>query len=173
MLLKNTQKKMLKYTTSRVVFREIPDEITLAINISGCPIHCPDCHSKELWEDIGTNLSERALNKLIVENPGITCVAFMGGDNNPEEIKLLSKFIKINYPKLKIAWYSGRDIVPSDYFNYLNYLKLGPYISSKGPLDNPNTNQRLYKLSNKVILTSEGKPMKLMEDITDKFWNKS
>jgi len=39
---------MLKYTTAQVVFSEIPDEITLAINLSNCPIHCPNCHSKEL-----------------------------------------------------------------------------------------------------------------------------
>ena len=48
---------MLKYTTAEVTFREIPDEITLCINISNCPIHCADCHSKELWGDIGTELS--------------------------------------------------------------------------------------------------------------------
>ena len=68
---------MLKYTIAEVVFREIPDEITLAINISGCPIHCPDCHSKDLWKDKGKDLSQRALERLINENPGITCVAFM------------------------------------------------------------------------------------------------
>ena len=28
---------MLKYVDSKVVFAEIPDEITLAINISNCP----------------------------------------------------------------------------------------------------------------------------------------
>ena len=73
---------MLKYTDTEIVFREIPDEITLAINISGCPIHCPDCHSKELWQDIGEELTEEKLCSLIEENKGITCVCFMGGEND-------------------------------------------------------------------------------------------
>ena len=35
---------MLKYVNTGIVFQEIPDEVTLAINISGCPCHCPGCH---------------------------------------------------------------------------------------------------------------------------------
>ena len=42
----------MKYVSTEVVFVEIPNEITLAINISGCKIRCPDCHSKYLWDDI-------------------------------------------------------------------------------------------------------------------------
>ena len=38
----------MKYIDTKIVFSEVPDEITLAINISGCPIHCADCHSKYL-----------------------------------------------------------------------------------------------------------------------------
>ena len=30
--------------------------------------------------------------------------------------------------------------------DFCHYIKLGPYISSKGPLNNPNTNQRLYQV---------------------------
>lgn len=48
---------MVKYTDSQVTFREIPDEITLCINISGCPNHCEGCHSSYLAEDIGTKLT--------------------------------------------------------------------------------------------------------------------
>ena len=51
---------MLKYVNTDVVFQEIPDEVTLAINISNCPCHCPGCHSRYLWEDIGLSL-ERVL----------------------------------------------------------------------------------------------------------------
>lgn len=49
---------MLKYVDARVVFQEIPDEITLAINISNCPCHCKGCHSQYLAEDIGKPLIE-------------------------------------------------------------------------------------------------------------------
>ena len=38
-------RKYIKYVIDEVVFREFPDEVTLALNISGCPNHCPGCHS--------------------------------------------------------------------------------------------------------------------------------
>ncbi len=48
---------MLKYVDTAIVFSEIPGEITLAINISGCPNHCQGCHSKYLWKDYGEILN--------------------------------------------------------------------------------------------------------------------
>ena len=45
-----------KYLDTQIVFAEIPDEITLAINITNCPFRCPDCHSPELQRNIGNNL---------------------------------------------------------------------------------------------------------------------
>ena len=32
---------MLRYINTDIVFQEFPDEVTLAINISGCPCRCP------------------------------------------------------------------------------------------------------------------------------------
>ena len=56
---------MLKYYNTMVVFREIPDEITLAINITNCPCHCKGCHSQFLWEDTGTPLTFNEVENLI------------------------------------------------------------------------------------------------------------
>ena len=47
----------MKYVDTAVTFAEIPDQICLCINISGCQFRCPDCHSKYLWEDTGTELT--------------------------------------------------------------------------------------------------------------------
>ena len=58
---------MLKYVNTGVVFQEIPDETTLTINISNCPNHCPGCHSKYLWADIGNPLNEESLGRMINE----------------------------------------------------------------------------------------------------------
>ena len=58
-------RKYIKYVIDEVVFREFPDEVTLALNISGCPNHCPGCHSSYLANDIGTELTEDVLDKLI------------------------------------------------------------------------------------------------------------
>jgi len=157
---------MLKYTTTQVAFREIPDEITLCINISGCPIHCPACHSKELWQDIGEELTRSTLLKLIEENKGITCVCFMGGDNDVPYLLELVWLIRDRYGEnLKIAWYSGRNKI---YCQGFDYVKIGPYIKEKGGLDNINTNQRLFKsnfedVNNNMYWT--------FEDITYKLQN--
>ena len=76
----------LKYLGYSIVFQEVPDEVTLAINISGCPHKCEGCHSKYLWEYEGNYISDD-LVKLIEKYKGlITCVCFMGGDQNQKEL---------------------------------------------------------------------------------------
>ena len=156
---------MLKYTDAQVTFAEVPDEITLCINISNCPCHCKGCHSAYLAEDIGALLSEAGLTLLIEASRGISCVAFMGGDANPEEINLYAAFIKGIYPGIKVAWYSGRQELSKD-IDLMNfdYIKLGPYDEDKGPLNKRTTNQKFYK----VFHFSTGRCELI--DITHKFW---
>ena len=155
---------MLKYTTTQVTFREIPDEVTLCINISGCPIRCPDCHSKELWQDIGDDLTRSTLLRLIEENKGITCVCFMGHSSieNINEVIELSEMVKNIYNnQLKLALYSGyTKITNFSNINVFDYIKEGPYITSNGSIDKITTNQRFYKNNNGIF-----------SDITDIFWN--
>lgn len=160
---------MLKYTDTQVTFSEVPDEVALCINLSNCPFHCPACHSKELWEDIGTPLTVGSLIDLIEQNKGITCVCFMGGDSDLEELYRMFLFLPMLYKNLKIAWYTGRNEIPKDVPNCLDYIKIGPYIEECGPINNPNTNQRFY---------TRGSAMKKMDvsqdmwyDTTDKFWS--
>jgi anaerobic ribonucleoside-triphosphate reductase activating protein len=153
---------MLKYVNTGIVFQEIPDEVTLAINISGCPCRCPGCHSRYLWDDIGLPLDTDALDDFVSRYGGdITCIAFMGGDADPVGVDMLAQYLHEEYPQLKVAWYSGRQYVPSRVQKTdFDYLKLGPYISHLGPLRQPTTNQRLYRQ------TEEGE----FEDITSRFW---
>ena len=80
MFSKYSQIVMLRYINTDIVFQEFPDEVTLAINISGCPCRCPGCHSQFLWADRGEELTAEALSALICETEAtITCVDFMGG----------------------------------------------------------------------------------------------
>lgn len=85
---------MIKYVDYQVVFKEIPDEITLAINISGCPNHCKGCHSQYLSKDIGIILNSSELFRILDNNSGITCVSFMGGDQSPVDINNLALDVK-------------------------------------------------------------------------------
>lgn len=72
---------MLKYADYDIVFQEIPDEVTLAINISNCPNHCVGCHSPYLMQDVGEVLDEAAMDSLLEKyGRNITCVCFMGGN---------------------------------------------------------------------------------------------
>jgi anaerobic ribonucleoside-triphosphate reductase activating protein len=137
---------MLKFANHDVVFQEVPDQITLAINISNCPNHCPGCHSKYLWKDVGDELNKKALERLISKNEGITCVCFMGGDQAPAEVSQLASFVKQKYPKLKVGWYSGKEeISPAIDIRSFDYVKTGRYDEKCGPLSSPTTNQRMVK----------------------------
>ena len=150
---------MLKIASFDIVFQEIPGEVTLALNLSGCPCHCPGCHSKHLWEDIGEELNEELLDGFIARYGSmITCVCFMGGDQAPEEVAQWAEWVKAR--NLKTAWYSGRTSFPRNP-RALDYLKLGPYIESLGGLKSPKTNQRLYKRVGDE-----------WQDITSSFWKK-
>lgn len=157
---------MLKYLDTKVVFAEIPTEITLAINITGCPCRCPGCHSKYLWEDTGNPLTTEAIEDLLRRNIGITCIAFMGGDSEPEELERLVRTLSTNkeFP-VKIAWYSGRsELKNPEIFKYLDYIKLGPYIEDFGPLNSINTNQKFYKIEHTDNINPK------LVDITSTFW---
>lgn len=152
----------MKYSNYDITFREFPDEIALCINISGCPNKCKGCHSPELWEDIGTELTPKNLNKLIKENKGITLVGFMGGDSNPSYINKLASFVVLNYKGLKVGWYSGNTEIPEEIdTDWFDYIKIGPYIKELGGLDNPNTNQKMFHFTGTKV-----------KDITYKFQNK-
>lgn len=137
---------MLKYVSFDVVFQEIPNEVTLAINISGCTNHCHGCHSPWLWQNEGEVLDELSLGILLKRyGSSVTCICFMGGDSSPKEIMQLVKYIKQNNSYLKTAWYSGKDNLPTDFcIDNFDYIKLGRYIEDLGGLGSPNTNQKLY-----------------------------
>lgn len=151
---------MLKYLNTQVTFAEVPDEITLCINITGCKNGCKNCHSSYLAQDIGTELTFNEVRKLIKKNSGISCIALMGGDAEPDKINTLASFIINHYGSIKVAWYSGRQELNNniDLCNF-DYIKLGPYKEEFGPLDSRTTNQRFYKVNEKELV-----------DITNKFW---
>ena len=155
----------MKYLDYAVTFSEFPDEISLCINISNCPFHCPGCHSPELWKDKGIELSQRKLEKLISENEGISLVGFMGGE--PSIVNMLAEVV--HKKGLKVGWYWGGDTIPKEIdIKWFDYIKIGPYIQEKGGLDNPNTNQRFYAKGSTLHKMDANSEM--LYDVTYKFW---
>lgn len=157
---------MLKYHSSYIGFREIPDEISLCINISNCPNNCKGCHSPWLKEDIGEDLNIESLNALIDKNKGVSCICFMGGDQDFVEVSKLATVVRMRSDRpYKTAWYSGRQHIPNELnINAFDYIKIGPYVEELGGLDNINTNQRLYMIYPNYFGI-------IQIDITNKFWN--
>jgi len=148
----------MKYVDARITFAEVPDEITLCVNISNCPCHCEGCHSSYLAEDIGKPLDWGSLNALIYINAGISCVALMGGDADPKTIDRLAFHVK--QIGLKSCWYSGRDALSEDVqLANFDYIKVGGWRKDCGPLNKKSTNQRFYHVE-------DGK----LVDWTWKFW---
>lgn len=141
---------MLRLASFDVVFQEIPGEVTLALNLSGCPNRCAGCHSPHLWEEVGEPLDDNLLNSLLSGyGNAITCVCFMGGDAAPGDVAHWSACVRAaTKGRLKTGWYSGRSelaagIDPRSF----DYIKLGPYVAHLGGLDSASTNQRLYRVT--------------------------
>jgi anaerobic ribonucleoside-triphosphate reductase activating protein len=138
---------MLKYANFDIVFQEVPDEVTLAINISNCPNQCVGCHSQYLWKDVGYVLDKESLDELVEKyQSGITCVCFMGGDAEPYDVANLAMHIKNKYKDMKTAWYSGKNELPEAFHaETFDYIKTGRYEAALGALDSRTTNQRMIK----------------------------
>ena len=149
---------MLKFHNYDIVFQEIPDEVTLAVNLTNCPHRCVGCHSPHLHLDTGHVLDDATMDKLLDRyGRQITCVCFMGGDRTPKEVEAMARHLH-EHTKLKVAWYSGNDTMPRN-AKHFDYVKVGGYKPELGGLRSRTTNQRLYRNVN-------GKTV----DITERFW---
>lgn len=141
--------KKLKYNGYSIVMQEVPNEVSLAINISGCPHKCEGCHSKYLWKYDGEYLIDD-IEKLLNQYSGlITCVCFMGGDQNQDD--LLYCINMANKKELKTCLYTGVDdinMINKEIIEVLDYIKIGRYIEKYGGLDKNTTNQKFFDLKN-------------------------
>ena len=153
---------MIKYVPSMtsVVFEEIPDRVTLAVDISRCQGHCVGCHSPFLREDVGEELTETVLDGLRADNFGVDCFLFLGEGDDPE--RLLSLAAHVRAKGLAVALYSGRKSVEDAFWAAFDYIKVGPYLPDRGPLNRPTTNQRLYRIL----------PDGSREDLTPRLWRR-
>lgn len=139
---------MIKYVPkmTSVVLEEIPDRVSLVVDISNCRGNCVGCHSPFLKLDIGEELTAAIVDSLIADNFGVNCFLFLGEGRDPGALLRLAAHIRSAHPSMEIALYSGREEVEAEIWEAFDYVKVGPYRPECGPLNERTTNQRLYHI---------------------------
>ena len=141
----------LHYGSSQVDVEAVPNEISLIVSVSGCDLACKGCHSPETWNHTyGKPLTLEVLAELVKKNKHITCVCFYGGTWKGTQMIPLFKAIKSL--GLKVAQYTGWDKPDMEYKNHLDYWKIGRWDEELGGLRNPSTNQKMYKITNGIMV---------------------
>lgn len=150
---------MIKYIPelTDVVLEEVPDRVTLAVEIPNCQGSCPGCHSSFLKLDLGKELTAAEADRLVEDNFGVNCFLFLGEGNDHEALMELAAHLRATHPDLELALYSGRQEVEEEIYEAFDFVKVGPYVEALGPLSEASTNQRMYYHR---------------EDITSRFWHK-
>ncbi len=144
--------KPLRFLTRDVLLQEIPGHVSLSYLITGCPLGCKGCHSADSWDARrGESLDITTLQLHLEHSQSyVTCVLFMGGEWQPEALLDLLRVCKTR--QLATALYSGLDECPMQFIPYLDFIKLGPWITELGGLASPSSNQRLYDLQQGLCL---------------------
>ncbi|MEK2646637.1 anaerobic ribonucleoside-triphosphate reductase activating protein [Bdellovibrio sp. BCCA] len=135
-----------------IVFQEVPNHISLAFYVCGCPLRCPGCHSPELWtEKTGVPLTMSFYRTLLLQYQGkADCILFLGGEWHSRE---LVEFLKeARTADFKTALYTGLDDVTTEIKSHLTFLKTGPWRAKLGGLSSPTTNQVFRDLTTNTVL---------------------
>ncbi|NMP32363.1 anaerobic ribonucleoside-triphosphate reductase activating protein [Thalassotalea sp. M1531] len=138
---------MFNHFPPHVVFEEVPDEVTLAFVISGCPLRCSGCHSQDTWQrDRGLPLTCERFSHYIEQYSGfISCVLFFGGEWQSE--LLIKKLIIAKQYQLKTCLYTGLNKLPKRILQHLDFVKTGPWLEERGGLADPKSNQQFIEVS--------------------------
>lgn len=139
----------LLFTREEIVWQEVPNEVSLAFLISGCPLRCTGCHSADSWRaDAGMPLAADGLRARLRRYRGLlTCVLFLGGEWQPETLLGLLSVVRREFG-LHTCLYTGceRNELPPMLLPELTYLKTGRWLPERGGLDHPHTNQQFIDL---------------------------
>lgn len=142
---------MVKYLNGYINTFTVPDEQTLAINISA---------------EEGQPLLKNLPIILDQYKKYITCLCLLGCDQDQHELTMVFK--EAHKAGLKTCLYTGLEEMSQLNLNLLkelDYVKLGRFDKLRGPLNNPNTNQRMYMKDYSPFGDIED-----WVDITYKFW---
>lgn len=142
----------LYFYTKNVVFQEVPNEISLSFSIAGCKNNCKNCSWKNC--DIkAKKLTDSLYKSFLHKYKGyISCILFLGGEWNSED--LINKLKLAKEYGFKTCLYTGLYDVDNKIKENLDYLKVGPYIEELGGLNSLKTNQKFFDLINNKILNN-------------------
>jgi len=136
----------------QVVFQEVPNEVSLAFLITGCPFACDGCHSQDSWSaSAGFSLDHQTFSYYLSQYTGlITCVVFFGGEwQSKTLIKHLQFAQKLG---LKTCLYTGADKISESIIQHLDFLKTGRWDKYRGGLNRKNTNQKFINVKTQILL---------------------
>ena len=145
----------LRFTREEIVWQEVPNEVSLAFLLSGCPLRCVGCHSADSWKaGLGEALSVDYLRERLQRYAGLlTCVLFLGGEWHIRS--LLQHLALAKQNGLKTCLYTGLDLCEIDTLAYrnellplLDYLKTGRWQADLGGLGSATTNQKWWRIQN-------------------------
>jgi len=130
------------------------DGVAYEIYVSGCSLHCKNCHNPELqWFDYGTDWKEmrdQVAADLLDMKGWYDCIAILGGDLLSQDRVIAKKFIedlKIMTP-VPFWLFTGYDVdkIPKWVWQYFDVVKYGPYVEELKQEGFPaSSNQRLWR----------------------------
>ena len=145
----------MNFSYPQIVFQEVPNHISLAFSISGCPMGCAGCHSVETWnEQFGSELTDETFAAWLNKYQGmVSNVLFYGGEWEPKRLVELIRQAKAR--GLKTTLYTGLEFsqLPQQIIDHVSYLKTGKYIKKLGGITSTNSNQFFYDIDNRRNLT--------------------
>lgn len=136
----------------QICFQEVPDEVSLAFTITGCPLRCQGCHSQDTWDpQTGIQLNNDNFQQYLVRYQGlVSCVLFFGGEWNTPALQ--EKLSLAKKQGLKTCLYTGKTKVSQHLLAQLDYLKTGAWQPNHGGLEKETTNQRFIELATGNLL---------------------
>ena len=152
---------MLLYASVGISELEIPSKRSLAIYISNCQHKCKNCHTPYLHNSYGDILKNNFETIFIIYYQYFDIVCFMGeGKETQQDRNEMIQYCKYIHENNKlVALYSGRDCDIESWMYCFDYVKIGSYQESNGPIIKSTTNQKLFK-----------KDLDKYKEITYMFW---
>lgn len=135
---------MLRYIEAEISTLEVPGETSLCIYISGCIHKCAGCHYPELQRtDYGIPLRDGLPLLIQIYGNRVSCVCFLGDGSPKDREELVGYAETVHAMGLSSCLYSGQSKF-EEWMAVFDYVKVGPYVESLGPLTMKGTNQKMY-----------------------------